>query len=228
MLSSASPLLSSATMSLCSLVVGLVVSLLALSTRSVYAAGDFAQLAFWSDAACTVSFNPSAINGINATFTAWPILPTSSVAHTVNFTGFEPPCVANPLPSFPIVRSAQYACWNSEPINNTRGFVTGEYVQANCDAPANGFPFQAFSFIGPQGSNCVPGSILVVVQDAQGNAISGSLNQTWATFSCSSAGGGGSNNGSSSNNGSGPVRSSSSALIGLLVLLVALLLVTGL
>ena len=210
-----------------------------LCQATLFVTADFGSLAFWSDPACTVSFDPSSLRGINKTFTAWPTLPFTSVAHTVNITNtaFEPPCIANPLPTFPIVSSADYACWNTEPVNNTRGFVTQEYVRPNCDSTVNAIPFQWFVFIGPQSSSCVAGSILVFLQDGSGNVFNGTVDRTvWASFTCSSVsslsssstGSAGANTGGNGSNGSGSVVVSVSGFVGLLCLLVALMFVTAL
>ena len=227
------------------LLVASVVALLA--STSVRAAGNFGGLAFFSDAACTVPFNPSSVAGVNATYTQWSSLPASVVANAVqlNNGSFEPPCAAKPLPAFPVVASGEYACWNTEPANRTRGFVAAEWVRAGCGDATADFPFQEFFFSAPDTQSCVPGEVFEFVQDAQGNVISGAVNnQTWATFSCggasaalsssSTAAAGGnsppSSTGSASNtggngnhNGSGAVRLSASVLVSLVVLLLAAL-----
>ena len=217
-----------------------------LASTSVRAAGNFANLAFFSDAACTVPFNPSTIPGINATYTAWSSLPVASVANTVQLiNGFEPPCTAKPLPAFPVVASGEYACWNTE-ANRTRGFAAGEWMHAGCGDTTADLPFQEFFFSGPDTQSCVNGEVVAFIQDAQGNLTSGSItNQTWATFSCSgaspplsssstaAAGGNGlssstgsasASGGNGNHNGSGAVRLSASAVVGLLALALALLL----
>ena len=226
-----------------------LVGLFALSTYPVHTAGSFGQLAFFSDSACTKSFDPSTIPGINKTFTAWPNLPASDVPSVVNTSdaSFQPPCINNPLPAFPVVKSGLYSCWNTDVSNsNTRGFVTQEFVYSGCDTPTNTtLPFQWFLFEGPKASTCVHGTIWALIEDGLGNVINTTVNNaTWATFTCSGAatsvssssssssagsavntGGntGGNGNSGSGSNGVGSVTVSMAALISLMSVMAALL-----
>ena len=203
---------------------------------SAHAAANFGGLAFYNDSACSVPYSPTALPGVNATYTAWSALPASAVINAVQLynASFTAPCIAKPLPSFPVVASGEYACWNTE-ANRTRGFVAAEWIAAGCNdvAGAVAFPFQAFSFQGAQGGACVPGTVAAFIMDAQGNITGTSRNDAvWATFTCAGAGSlpslsSSSSTGSASNgshNGGGAVRLSGSAVVGLLGALATVLL----
>ena len=208
--------------------------LLLVLPRSAHAAANFGGLAFYNDSACTVPYNPATLPGINATYTAWSSLPASAVTTAVQLynASFTVPCVARPLPSFPLVASGEYACWNTD-ANHTRGFVAAEWIAAGCNDAAGAitFPFQAFSFAGPGTATCVPGTVAAFITDAQGNITGSSSNDAvWATFTCSGASllpSSSSSTGSASNgshNGSGAVRLRVSAALGLLGALAVVLL----
>ena len=103
--------------------------------------GSFHGLAFYSDANCSVAWDPSAVAGVNATNTAWRSLPASAfvVLPAFNLSDHDSGsalCTANPLPAWPLVASGEYACWNDDPATGTRDFGAAEFVLPGCDTTA--------------------------------------------------------------------------------------------
>ena len=187
------------------------------SSLSVHA-GGLSGLAFYSDPACTVSFSPTSIPGVNTTYTQWSSV-DFVIENALNLSAPDayPPCQANPLPAFPFVASGEYGCFNDEVNDHSRGFGAAEYVLPGCDRTAAQLvQFQLFFFQGPQGSTCAPGQIITNIQTAQGEVFGGASNRSvYATFTCT-------------NNGSGAVRLGVSGVGGLLGMALLLLLVTAL
>ena len=180
--------------------------------------GSFHGLAFYSDANCSVAWDPSTVAGVNATYTAWTSLPSSAfvVLPAFNFTDHDsggPPCIANPLPAYPLVASGEYACWNDDPSTGTRGFGAAEFMLPGCDTTAaQNTQFQRFLFSGPHDAACVAGYVATRIQTAQGRTISRGASRTvYATWTCA-------------NNGGSAVRLGSSPVALLAMLLVAVML----